>query len=231
VLAFTDSDCYPSPGWLRAALACLERADLVVGVVRPEHGVPMRPFDRSLWVERETGLYETANVTLRRELFERLGGFEAWIHDRGRPLSEDVWLGWRARRAGARTAFCPDALVEHAVFSRGAAAYLQEHWRRRHFPAMVERIPELREQFLHARWFLTPRSAAFDAALAGLAAARLLRSPVPLAAAVPYARHVARRARPFRKRAPLVAAIDLAADAVSLAALVQASLRRRTMVL
>jgi hypothetical protein len=231
VLAFTDADCFPTPAWLRRGLCCLERADLVVGAVRPEHGVWVGPFDRSLVVERETGLYETANAFLRRELFEQLGGFEAWIHDRGRPLSEDTWLGWRARRAGARTAFCDRALVDHAVLPRSPRAYVEERLRLRHFPAMVERIPELRDQFLHRRWFLTPRTAAFDASLAAVVAARATRSPLPLAAALPYARQVVRRVRPYRKRAPFVAAVDFAADAAGLASLLGGSLRRRTIVL
>ena len=230
VLAFTDADCFPTAGWLAAGLRCLERADLVVGAVRPEWGVAAGPFDRSLTVERETGLYETANVLVGRELFERLGGFEAWIHDRGRPLSEDTWLGWRARRAGAATAFCPDALVEHAVLPRGARAYVEEHLRRRHFPGMVERIPELRDQFLYARWFLSPRTAAFDAALAAGLVALATRSRLPLVACLPYARHVVRRVRPYRKRAPLVAAVDALADATGLAALVAGSVSRRTIV-
>jgi glycosyltransferase involved in cell wall biosynthesis len=230
VLAFTDADCFPAPDWLAAGLRCLADADLIVGAVRPEPGVECGPFERSLTVERETGLYETANVFLRRELFERLGGFEAWIHDRGRPLSEDTWLGWRARRGGARTAFCAAAVVEHAVLPRGARAYVAENLRRRHFPAMVERIPELRGQFLFARWFLTRRTAAFDAALAGVAAARLTHSPLPLAAAVPYARQVARRALPYRRRAPLVAAVEVIADAAGAAALLYGSVSRRTIV-
>src|SRR5262245_38699529 len=35
-LAFTDADCYPTPSWLREALAALEHADLVQGAVRPD---------------------------------------------------------------------------------------------------------------------------------------------------------------------------------------------------
>ena len=231
VLAFTDADCYPHPTWLEEGLRALETADLVVGAVRPVEGVDMGPFDRSLVVERETGLYETANVFLRRSLFERVGGFEGWIYDRGRPLSEDVWFGWRARRAGARTTFWPDAVVEHAVFPRGARAYVAERLRLRHFPSMTARIPELREQFLFRRWFLSRRALAFDAAVLSATAALVARRPEPLVGCVPYARHVVRRVRPFRRRAPLVAAVDLVADAVGFAALLDGSVRWRTLVL
>jgi hypothetical protein len=232
VLAFTDADCMPHRDWLAEGLRCLAGgAQLVVGAVHQDPRATAHPFDRSLIVERETGLYETANVLVERELFERIGGFEPWLHDRGRPLSEDTWLGWRVRRAGGRTAFCERARVDHAVLPRGASAYVEERLRLRHFPAMAARIPELRDQLFTARVFLSPRTAAFDAALAGGVAALLLRSPLPLAAAVPYARHVRRRVRPFRRRAPLVAAVDALADAVGLCSLVAGSVAHRALVL
>jgi glycosyltransferase involved in cell wall biosynthesis len=231
VLAFTDSDCYPEPGWLSAGVRRLRSADLVIGAVRPEWGVPLGPFERSLVVERETGLYESANLFVSRELFRRIDGFESWILDRGRPLSEDTWFGWRARRAGASTAFCAEAVVDHAVLPRGALGYVEERLRNRHFPAMIARIPELRREFLYGGVFLSRRSAEFDAALAGAVAARVARSPLPLVAALPYARRAARRARPYRKRGPLVVAVDVAAEAVGLAALVYGSARQRVLVL
>jgi glycosyltransferase involved in cell wall biosynthesis len=238
LLAFTDADCFPSPGWLAAGAQRLHDADLVAGAVKPDPSVPLGPFDRTVWVERETGLYETANLLMRRELFERVGGFEPWLRDDGPArgwtnpeLGEDVWLGWRARRAGASSAFEPEALVYHAVHRRDAAGYVSERRRVRHFPAMAARVPELRAQFMHGRVFLSRRSAMFDAALAGVATAALTRSRLPLVAAVPYSQQLARRARPYRRRAPLVAAVDVAADALACAALVQGSARNRSLVL
>ncbi len=182
---------------------------------------------RSGWAGR-SGLYETANLLVRRELFDRIGGFEDWIDADGRPMGEDLWFGWRARRAGARTAFCDRALVHHAVFPRGPRDYVAERARLVHFPTIAARIPELRERFFWRRWFLNQRSAAFDAAVLAVGVAARTRSPLPLAAAIPYARIAARRARPWRRRAPLVAAADVAADAVGLAALAAGSIRRRS---
>src|SRR2546423_15707120 len=144
----------------------------------------MGPFDRSLWVSSDDGLYQTASLSLPRRRFDELGGFEEVFDDPGaRAFGEDVWLGWRARRAGARAAFCPEAVVHHAVFPRGAGGYVRERARLRHFPGLAARVPELRETFLFARAFLSPRTAAFDAALASVAAAAAIRSRAPLAAA------------------------------------------------
>jgi hypothetical protein len=168
-----------------------------------------------------------------------VGGFESWLADAGpargwtnAELGEDVWLGWRARRDGARSAFEPRALVHHAVHPRGPLDYLRERQRLRYFPAMTSRIPELRDQFLHRRLFLSPRTLAFDAAVAGAAAAVLTRRPALAAvAALPYARLAVRRALPYRRRAPLVAAVDVAADLAGLAALARGSARSRCIVL
>jgi hypothetical protein len=198
----------------------------------PDPQAELGPFDRTIWVESERGFYETANLLVRRELFERIGGFEDWIDTGGEKLlAEDVWFGWRARRAGARTAFAADAVVHHAVFPRGAAGFVGERLRLRYFPAIARRVPEFREVTLYRRVFLSPRTAAFDAALAGVIAAATRRSPLPLAAALPYARIAVQATRRYRRRAPLIAAVQAVADAVSLGALVAGSVRARSPVL
>ncbi len=230
VLAFTDSDCSPTSGWLRAGTAALGDADLVQGRVEPDPGAQLGPFDHTVWVVGESGLYETANLFLRRELFERLGGFEDFLGARiGKPLAEDLWLGWRARRAGARTAFSSDALVHHAVLPRGPAGYVGERLRLVYFPAIATRVPELRETLFFGRLFLTRRSASFDLALAGVAFAALKRSPAALLAAAPYAIRLARYGR--RWRSARVAAVESGADAVGFAALAWGSVRSRSPVL
>jgi glycosyltransferase involved in cell wall biosynthesis len=224
VLAFLDADCVPQPGWLRAGLDALAQADLVQGRTTPAPGEPIGPFDRTLWVLGAWGLFETANLFVARELFERLGGFEPWLSPaRSKELAEDVWFGWRAVRAGARTAFCDEALVYHAVFERGARDYVAERLRLRYFPAMAARIPELRETFFWRRLFLTPRSAAFDVALAGFALAAASRRPWPLALALPYVRIARRRPRAWP--------VDVVADTVGLASLLAGSARARSPVL
>jgi glycosyltransferase involved in cell wall biosynthesis len=228
VLAFTDADCVPDRSWLRQALGVLEEgADLVQGAVLPPEGAAVGPFDRALWATRLTHLYETANLVLRRELFDQIGGFEAWLTPRagGKELAEDVWLGWRAVRAGARIVYAPDALVHHEVQPRGALGYVGERARLRFFPAMARRIPELRDAFFFRRLFLNRRSALFDLALAGVLAAALGRRVLPLAAALPYLR-LARREGSGR-----ALGVQLVADAVGLGALLWGSARQRTLLL
>lgn len=145
-----------------------------------------------------------------------------------------MWFGWKARRLGARSAFCAEALAYHAVFQRDWRAYVAEQARAQYFPAMAARMPELRRHFLYRRCFLTPRSALFDLAVAGALGALATRSPLALAMAFPYGRelrrHTYRTSVTDHERHAVLAA-DLAADLVGLASLIGGSLRYRSLVL
>jgi len=231
VVAFTDADCTPAPGWLAAGLAALAAgADVVQGRVVP--GGARGPWDRSVAVGGPSPLYETANLFVRTDPLRAVGGFEPWLRPRrSKELGEDVWLGWRLRRAGARVAFTADALVHHAVFPRSAGAFVAEHARLRFFPALVRRIPELRAELLWHSWFISRRQACFHLALCAALLTLTLRRPLPLAATLPYARELWREVHGAgRRRAPVVAAVRVAADAVSAGALAVGSARARTTV-
>jgi glycosyltransferase involved in cell wall biosynthesis len=241
VLAFCDADVFPAPGWLAAGVRALDGADLVQGRVLPDPRPPLGPFDRTLWINGAVGLWETANLFVTRRAFDAAGGFEQWLAPRrGKALAEDVWFGYRALRAGARPAFCPEALAHHAVFPRSWPAYIAERARLRFFPAMAARMPELRDVFLYRRLFLNARSACCDLAAAATLIAAARRSPWPLLAAMPYARELYRHAKRAgaaggatgatgatgaRPHLAAVAAVDLTADAVGLAALAAGSVR------
>jgi len=227
-LAFLDADCFPVPGWLEAGLRALDDAPLVQGRVIPDPEFERGPFDRTLHVNGPSPLFESANLFVERGLFERLGGFEAWLEPEvGKAVAEDIWFGWRARRAGERTAFVPEALVHHAVFREGAIAHVLERRRLAHFPAIAAKVPELRDEFFFARWFLSPRTAAFDAAVLALLARR--RATLPLA--LPYVWMLVSESRAWGPLAREVAPVRLAADAVGFTALVRGSLKRRSAVL
>jgi glycosyltransferase involved in cell wall biosynthesis len=233
VIAFTDGDCEPDPDWLEQGLGALEGADIVQGRVLPLEA--RGPFDRSLAVSSEYGLYETANLFIRREVFERTGGFEILPGldlPHGAHFGEDAWLVWRAKRQGARTAFCMDSVVRHAVVTRGIRAMLRESLRRRYFPTLIRTIPELRDAFLHRRWFLSPVTLHFDLALIGALLATSSRRPLALLLALPYG---ADRWSELRRHPPLsrpwLLAGRLADDTVGFGSQLWGSLRTRTIVL
>ncbi len=89
VLAFCDADCLPEPEWLAAGLAALEGADLAAGLIR--YVVPERPTVWTLLdlenkdheLQLAMGNAETANLFVRRELFEQLGGFDDTLPEHG----------------------------------------------------------------------------------------------------------------------------------------------------
>lgn len=227
VLAFTDADCEPDGRWLSAGLAALESADIASGRIEPVRSPG--PFDRSLSVVVATGLFESANLFVRRSAFTIAGGFPTGLEGPGAaPFGEDALFGWTAVRAGARSAFAEDAIVRHAVFQRSAAGYLGELRRLDLFPELVRRAPEVREAFLYRRLFLTRRTAAFDLAAAGVLACVVTRRPWGLAAAAPYLRLVDTDRRLLGR---LPAVVRGFGDVVGAAALLAGSARSRCLVL
>jgi glycosyltransferase involved in cell wall biosynthesis len=129
VLAFCDADCVPEPDWLERGLAALEGTDIVAGRFR--FLVPTR---RTVWTlldmdsskdhEREVrnGTAETANLFLRKELFDRLDGFEEVVPEYG-----DFDFVQRAVAHGASISFGSDVVVWHPTRER-ASQFLRAQW-------------------------------------------------------------------------------------------------------
>jgi GT2 family glycosyltransferase len=109
-LVFVDDDCQPTEGWLRAIAAevAARPLDVVEGrIVAPDKTTSL--FRRD--VENLHGdCFWSANLAVRREFFERIGGFDEDFLQAG---GEDLELAHRFRTCGARTAFCTDAVVNH----------------------------------------------------------------------------------------------------------------------
>jgi glycosyltransferase involved in cell wall biosynthesis len=254
VLAFTDADCFPAPGWLAAGLRALRRGvDLAQGAVAAEPGVVRTPFDRTVIVSGDSGLYPTANLFVRRDVFAAVGGFRDWLGDPERaigrrrfaprdrrraraartPIGEDTLFAWQARRRGARTAFAPDAVVHHAVVAGRLWDEILDRW---HWacdmPAVAGLVPELRSTCFHRRWFFSRKTARFDAVLAAVALALVTRRRVALAAAWPYADWVLSEARGLGGAAGVRHGLGSpVSDAATLAALVWGSIAWRSVVL
>jgi len=254
VLAFTDADCFPSPDWLATGLRAIrDGADLVQGAVAPEPGVARTPFDRTVIVSGENGLYPTANVLVRRDVFAAVGGFRDWLSDHERtigrrrfaprdrrrsravrtPIGEDTLFAWQARRSGARTAFIPEALVHHAVVPGRLWDEILDRWHwASDMPAVAGLVPELRATCFHRRWFFSRKTARFDAALAAVALALLTRRRIALAGAWPYADWVLTEARRLGGADGVRHGLGSpVSDAATLAALVCGSVAWRTVVL
>jgi glycosyltransferase involved in cell wall biosynthesis len=234
LIAFTDADCYPTTGWLAAMVAGFDDADVVAGPVLPDPTAPDRThWDRTVSFGAASPLYPTANLAVRRDLFEHAGGFADWVlHADGsapsHPYGEDTVLAWTLIRGGARAAFAPEAVVHHAVFDETASRWVRRHLELRHLPELVRQIPELRGTMLEHGVFASKRTMAASLALGGVAAALATRSALPLAAAGPLAFLTVRRTRAM---GPTAAAVWTAADVASSGALMAGSVRARALVL
>lgn len=129
VLAFCDADCVPEPQWLERGLAALEHADLVAGRIRfilPERRTvwTLLDMDTSKDHEREVrnATAETANLVLRRSLFDAIDGFEDEIPEFG-----DFDFVQRAVSHGADLVYAPDVVVWHPTRDR-ARPFLRAQW-------------------------------------------------------------------------------------------------------
>lgn len=119
-LVFTDADCRPVPGWLVGLNEKIDHnadtktlvagaVDVVSQVDKPNvyeiydmvRGIPQA---RYVW----RGYAATANLTVSREQFRRLGGF-----DEGRFSGGDAEFCRRARASGLGITYVPGASVRH----------------------------------------------------------------------------------------------------------------------
>lgn len=258
VLALTDADCFPHPMWLARGLEAIARADIVAGAISPDPDARRTPFDRTVAVETDGGLYETANLFVRRSMFDAVGGFRDWAleepgrrrfsEDRRRnratrtPIGEDTLFAWSVRRLGARTAYAPSAVVYHAVAPGSLRDLIEDRWHwSRDIPGLARLVPELRQGAFYRRWFFAYWTAAFDLAVVSVAVAGLTRRTLWLAGTLPYLDRLRREAMTYRVgpgsrcarvRSGAVHALGLpAADAATLTGLITGSVAWRSVVL
>lgn len=154
LVAFTDDDCVPSPGWLSAVLDACARAPgaIVQGRTEPDprdHAAPAL-LSHTVRVTRLGPQYETCNIVYPRSLLERLGGFDERFGLI--PAGEDTDLAWRALELGCEARFASSALVHHAIERRGILGTLRAATRWSACVRLFAEHPQTRAM-LHRRFF------------------------------------------------------------------------------
>lgn len=240
-LAFTDDDCLPTPGWLSGLLPVLQDgATAVQGRVCPpdDDWATAGPWDHTIWVNRPSPFFETANVGYPRDRFVAVGGFDdgdpLLTPEQGRGFGEDAELAWRVLRDGGRRAFAEDAVVHHRVVPGDFRGWLTAHRHLVGFPGLARRSPIFAD-WLKGGVFLSRKSAAFDLAVVSALVALAGRRGWPLAGVLPWGwirgHDAVRFARGDRRRAATLLAQLGVTDLVTLASLLEGSLRHRRLML
>lgn len=115
LIAITDAGTILEPDWFEHLVAPFRvdpSVEVVGGFFRP---AGRNDFEKVLAavitprlsdVEPDTFLPSSRSFAVRRPAFERVGGYPEWLRS-----GEDLWLGRELRKAGARFAFAPDAVV------------------------------------------------------------------------------------------------------------------------
>jgi GT2 family glycosyltransferase len=118
VLAFTDVDCVADRDWLASLIAGFD-SDGVSGVAgeiesfapqtaAQRYAEAFYPSHQSVVLALDEPFAITANVAFRKDVFARIGGFDATF-----VTAEDVDFGWRFFAADLKMAYAPTATVAH----------------------------------------------------------------------------------------------------------------------
>ncbi len=152
VIAFTDDDTLPEPGWLEGGLAAMASgADAAVGrIVMP---LPSRPTDLQLDAARLSQVeFATANCFVRRQALMDTGGFDerytaAW--------REDSDLHFNLLERGMSITVASEAVVVHPLRKLPFAAGLAMQKKVMYDVLLYRKFPELYRERIRSRrpWF------------------------------------------------------------------------------
>ncbi|WP_250628524.1 glycosyltransferase [Pinirhizobacter soli] len=116
IIAFTDDDCEPTPGWLAAARACFQSSSVIGVEGRVESDHMDTPDWRPVSNVGFAGLgFMTANLFAANAAFQHLNGFDLMFDEPH--FREDTDFGWRLQELG-EVPYCEDALVFHPAHRR-----------------------------------------------------------------------------------------------------------------
>lgn len=190
IIAFTDDDCVPEPGWLAAGLEAMStdpRLGVLQGRTREPDGLDGSNVER--WSHRQrisgpTPWFETCNIFYRRDALKDAGGFGEFLTAWGGWFAEDTAAGWGALHAGWSRGFTGDAVVIHDEETRSVRWYLDKGILEAKFVELAAVYPEFRREAFWRPWALRREDAAFVLAMLGLAAATRWRPAAGVA--LPY---------------------------------------------
>jgi GT2 family glycosyltransferase len=141
-IAFCDADDVVGAGWVRAMTDALGEHAHVGGPLEYHRLNPRWAVAGRRFLPQEDGLRSipggppwpyalSANLGVRRDVHDRIGGFDETL----RVAGEDTDYGWRLARAGVPAQWVPDAVVHYRLRTRLRDLYRQG-WSH-NFPAVA----------------------------------------------------------------------------------------------
>lgn len=156
IIAFTDDDCLPTPGWLRAGIAAF--TDGVVGVsgklILPLRHTPT-DYERNA-AQLATAQFVTANCFYRRDCLKAIGGFDERFTAAWREDSDLIFrlTKWYASQCGAQSyiyeeaafIYASDAVVIHPIRPAQWGVSLKQQRKSMFNALLYKKHPELYRQ-------------------------------------------------------------------------------------
>ncbi len=106
---YTDADCTPSKNWIENGLAELKKSSEILAVEGATYyATAVTSSSDKITQNPDGGRYFTCNMGYRREILEKLNGFD----ERYKNYFEDTDLAQRIKKYG-KIVFSPDAIVIH----------------------------------------------------------------------------------------------------------------------
>jgi glycosyltransferase involved in cell wall biosynthesis len=146
VIAFTDDDTIPTPGWLAAGLDTIDREELCAGWGRVVVPLPDRPRDADREAAgAERAGFAAANCFVRRDVLESLGGFDEAFRLACR---EDSDLFLRLVTCEHRVAQLDGAVVVHPVRRATWGASLRQQRKAAYEALLYKKHRHLYQQYV-----------------------------------------------------------------------------------
>jgi glycosyltransferase involved in cell wall biosynthesis len=123
-LAFIDGDCIAHHMWIREMRKGFLEGDIVAGKTINIGTKAFEDLDRvELFHKGFDMTYPSCNLTYKREVFEKIEGFDPWFR-----TAEDIDLNYRAVDSGAKIHYSDNALVYHRTRSNLLGFFKQAFW-------------------------------------------------------------------------------------------------------
>jgi len=143
IIVFTDDDCIPDEDWLAEILNCFDSDSKIAGVEGLTYTKGKKELYSNAPVNLKGGLFPTCNLSFRKSVLEKIGGFDESYHF----YREDTDLAFRAMDCG-KMVFCEKARVLHPQRKVGLMRPIETLKLLKEDIRLYKRLPEKFSRFL-----------------------------------------------------------------------------------